>query len=125
MPSQFKFISPLNLLSEAFLTLLHTLASFLFQKRKTVFMPRNLFYEIFLALSHLCSQQGDLVYVNYARTEDFFKLERDMKINCSGKILIARYGKIFRGNKVKKTQLFVFLFSKNKKLYCILGFPDG
>ena len=88
-------------------------------------MPRNLFYEIFLALSHLCSQQGDLVYVNYARTEDFFKLERDMKINCSGKILIARYGKIFRGNKVKKTQLFVFLFSKNKKLYCILGFPDG
>ena len=125
MPSQFKFISPLNLLSEAFLTLLHTLASFLFQKRETVFMPRNLFYEIFLVLSHLCSQQGDLVYVNYARTEDFFKLERDMKINCSGKILIARYGKIFRGNKVKKTQLFVFLFSKNKKLYCILGFPDG
>ena len=88
-------------------------------------MLRNLFYEIFLVLSHLCSQQGDLVYVNYARTEDFFKLERDMKINCSGKILIARYGKIFRGNKVKKKQLFVFLFNKNKKLYCILGFSDG
>lgn len=48
------------------------------------------------------SQQGDLVYVNYARTEDFFKLEREMKINCSGKIVIARYGKVFRGNKVKK-----------------------
>uniref|UniRef100_A0A8C9MBA2 N-acetylated-alpha-linked acidic dipeptidase 2 n=1 Tax=Panthera tigris altaica TaxID=74533 RepID=A0A8C9MBA2_PANTA len=43
----------------------------------------------------------DLIYVNYARTEDFFKLEREMNINCSGKIVIARYGKIFRGNKVK------------------------
>ena len=113
------------------MTLLCTLASFFFQKRKTVFMPRNLCYEIFIVLSHLCSQQGDLVYVNYARTEDFFKLERDMKINCSGKILIARYGKIFRGNKVKKkkkkqkTKFSFFLFSKNKKLYCILGFPGG
>lgn len=40
------------------------------------------------------------MYVNYGRTEDFFKLEREMGINCSGKIVIARYGKIFRGNKV-------------------------
>jgi hypothetical protein len=46
------------------------------------------------------SLQGDLVYVNYARTEDFFKLEREMNINCTGKIVIARYGKVFRGNKV-------------------------
>ncbi|XP_036114405.1 N-acetylated-alpha-linked acidic dipeptidase 2 isoform X2 [Molossus molossus] len=44
--------------------------------------------------------EGDLVYVNYARTEDFFKLEREMGIICTGKIVIARYGKIFRGNKV-------------------------
>lgn len=51
------------------------------------------FYFLFLL-------QGDLVYVNYARTEDFFKLEREMGINCTGKIVIARYGKIFRGNKV-------------------------
>ncbi|KAB0400527.1 hypothetical protein E2I00_016885 [Balaenoptera physalus] len=72
----------------------------------------------FSAFSPQGMPEGDLVYVNYARTEDFFKLERDMKINCSGKILIARYGKIFRGNKVKNN-LF-FLFHKNKKLYCIL-----
>ncbi|NWJ09420.1 NALD2 dipeptidase, partial [Crypturellus undulatus] len=45
--------------------------------------------------------EADLVYVNYGRTEDFFKLEREMGINCTGKIVIARYGKIFRGNKVK------------------------
>ncbi|KAM9033236.1 N-acetylated-alpha-linked acidic dipeptidase 2 [Sarcophilus harrisii] len=49
--------------------------------------------------------EGNLIYVNYARTEDFFKLERDMKINCTGKIVIARYGKIFRGNKVKNAML--------------------
>uniref|UniRef100_F7DY16 N-acetylated alpha-linked acidic dipeptidase 2 n=1 Tax=Callithrix jacchus TaxID=9483 RepID=F7DY16_CALJA len=49
--------------------------------------------------------EGDLVYVNYARTEDFFKLEREMSINCTGKIVIARYGKIFRGNKVKNAML--------------------
>ncbi|TRY59122.1 hypothetical protein DNTS_009563, partial [Danionella cerebrum] len=49
--------------------------------------------------------EAELVYVNYARTEDFFKLERELGINCSGKILIARYGKIFRGNKVKNAVL--------------------
>ncbi|XP_062408548.1 N-acetylated-alpha-linked acidic dipeptidase 2 [Sardina pilchardus] len=49
--------------------------------------------------------EGDLVYVNYGRTEDFLQLERDMNINCSGKIAIARYGKIFRGNKVKNAML--------------------
>ncbi len=40
------------------------------------------------------------MYVNYGRTEDFFQLERDMGINVTGKIVIVRYGKIFRGNKV-------------------------
>ncbi|KAK1785810.1 hypothetical protein P4O66_003187 [Electrophorus voltai] len=49
--------------------------------------------------------EGDLVYVNYGRTEDFFKLDREMGINCTGKIVIARYGKIFRGNKVKNAML--------------------
>ncbi|XP_041513515.1 N-acetylated-alpha-linked acidic dipeptidase 2 [Microtus oregoni] len=49
--------------------------------------------------------EGELVYVNYARTEDFFKLEREMNITCAGKIVIARYGKIFRGNKVKNAML--------------------
>lgn len=48
------------------------------------------------------SFQGDLVYVNYGRTEDFFQLERQMDINVTGKIVIVRYGKIFRGNKVGK-----------------------
>ncbi|KAK5868520.1 hypothetical protein PBY51_009527 [Eleginops maclovinus] len=49
--------------------------------------------------------EGDLVYVNYGRTEDFFQLERDMGVNATGKIVIVRYGKIFRGNKVKNAML--------------------
>ncbi|XP_069932768.1 N-acetylated-alpha-linked acidic dipeptidase 2 isoform X3 [Oryctolagus cuniculus] len=57
------------------------------------------------AFSAQGTPEGDLVYVNYARTEDFFKLEREMNINCTGKIVIARYGKIFRGNKVKNAML--------------------
>uniref|UniRef100_A0A8C5QJQ5 Glutamate carboxypeptidase 2 n=1 Tax=Leptobrachium leishanense TaxID=445787 RepID=A0A8C5QJQ5_9ANUR len=48
--------------------------------------------------------EGEIVYVNYARTEDFHFLERALNISCRGKILIARYGKIFRGNKVKNAQ---------------------
>ncbi|XP_040833243.1 N-acetylated-alpha-linked acidic dipeptidase 2 isoform X3 [Ochotona curzoniae] len=57
------------------------------------------------AFSPQGTPEGDLVYVNYARTEDFFKLQREMHINCTGKIVIARYGKIFRGNKVKNAML--------------------
>ncbi|XP_053169108.1 glutamate carboxypeptidase 2-like isoform X2 [Hemicordylus capensis] len=48
--------------------------------------------------------EGDLVYVNYGSIEDFHRLEREMGINCSGKIVIARYGKIFRGNKVRNAE---------------------
>ncbi|XP_065688676.1 putative N-acetylated-alpha-linked acidic dipeptidase [Patagioenas fasciata] len=75
--------------------------------------------------------EGELVYVNYGRTEDFFKLEREMGINCSGKIVIARYGKIFRGNKVKNAELAgakgVILYSDPAD-YCAPGvgaYPDG
>lgn len=66
------------------------------------------------------SMQSDLVYVNYGRTEDFFKLEREMGINCTGKIVIARYGKIFRGNKVR----VVFNFSLYGSLFLMLIAAD-
>lgn len=55
-----------------------------------------------------------LVYVNYGREEDFEKL-KDLGVNVSGHIVIARYGKIFRGNKVLQAQergaIGVILFS--------------
>ncbi|KGL82026.1 N-acetylated-alpha-linked acidic dipeptidase 2 [Tinamus guttatus] len=75
--------------------------------------------------------EADLVYVNYGRTEDFFKLEREMGINCTGKIVIARYGKIFRGNKVKNAILAgaqgIILYSDPAD-YCAPGvdaYPAG
>lgn len=40
-----------------------------------------------------------IVYVNYGRVEDFDRL-LEMGVNVSGHIVMARYGKIFRGNKV-------------------------
>ncbi|NXA48282.1 NALD2 dipeptidase, partial [Nothocercus julius] len=75
--------------------------------------------------------EAELVYVNYGRTEDFFKLEREMGINCTGKIVIARYGKIFRGNKVKNAVLAgaqgIILYSDPAD-YCAPGvdaYPAG
>eukprot|EP00064_Thunnus_orientalis_P018319 superscaffoldBa00004180_g18416 len=75
--------------------------------------------------------EGDLVYVNYGRTEDFFQLEREMGINVTGKIVIVRYGKIFRGNKVKNAVLAgatgIIMFSDPAD-YCAAGvqpYPDG
>ncbi|VFV26763.1 glutamate carboxypeptidase 2-like [Lynx pardinus] len=85
----------------------------------------------FNAFSPQGMPEGDLVYVNYGRIEDFFKLERDMKINCSGKIVIARYGKIFRGNKVKNAQLAgakgVILYSDPADYFApgVKSYPDG
>lgn len=42
--------------------------------------------------------KAPLVYVNYGRVEDFEKLKA-VGVNITGKIAIARYGYIFRGNK--------------------------
>ncbi|RXG55764.1 N-acetylated-alpha-linked acidic dipeptidase 2 [Armadillidium vulgare] len=46
-----------------------------------------------------------VVYVNYGRIEDFERLE-ELGINITGHIVIARYGKIFRGNKVNLAEKF-------------------
>ncbi|XP_066428520.1 putative N-acetylated-alpha-linked acidic dipeptidase [Eleutherodactylus coqui] len=43
---------------------------------------------------------GDPVYVNYGTVEDFQYLTRDLAMNLTGIVAIARYGKIFRGDKV-------------------------
>ena len=44
---------------------------------------------------------GQLVYVNYARVEDLRRLEDELGVSVEGKICFARYGKIYRGNKVR------------------------
>ncbi|KAM4795069.1 putative N-acetylated-alpha-linked acidic dipeptidase [Rhinophrynus dorsalis] len=75
--------------------------------------------------------EGELVYVNYARTEDFHYIERTLNISCMGKIVIARYGKVFRGNKVSNAQIAgakgIILYSDPAD-YCAPGvepYPDG
>ena len=42
---------------------------------------------------------ADVVYANYGRAEDFKKLQ-EMGIDVKGKIVIVRYGEVFRGVKV-------------------------
>jgi len=46
---------------------------------------------------------GELVYVNYGSVEDFQRLA-SMNISVINRIVIARYGKVFRGLKVKNAQ---------------------
>jgi len=46
---------------------------------------------------------GELVYVNYGRVEDIQKLD-ELGVSLKGKIAISRYGKIFRGNRLKHCQ---------------------
>nr|XP_033808392.1 putative N-acetylated-alpha-linked acidic dipeptidase isoform X2 [Geotrypetes seraphini] len=49
---------------------------------------------------------GDLVYVNYGTVEDFLFLTRNLSMNLTGKVAIVRYGKIFRGDKVKNGEKY-------------------
>lgn len=44
--------------------------------------------------------QSELMYVNYGRVEDYRWLVSNKSLNVTGKIVIARYGKIYRGDKV-------------------------
>lgn len=44
--------------------------------------------------------QGDLVYVNYCRVEDFVQLLYE-NVTVEGNIAICRYEKIYRGDKVR------------------------
>ncbi|KAF2361473.1 PA domain, partial [Trinorchestia longiramus] len=57
----------------------------------------------FNAYSAAATVQGDLVYANFALEEDFEELVR-LGVDVSGKVVIAKYGKNFRGDKVKTAQ---------------------
>jgi len=47
--------------------------------------------------------EGEVVYVNYGTREDFDRLA-EMGIDLEGKVLVARYGRSFRGYKAKFAQ---------------------
>lgn len=57
----------------------------------------------FLAYAANGNVTGDFIFANYATKEDFEKLKSN-KVDVKGKIVIARYGKNFRGLKVKFAQ---------------------
>jgi len=61
------------------------------------------FIHAFNAFAPAGDVTGELVYVNYGRVEDVKKLH-DLGVNLTGKIAISRYGKIFRGNRLKNCQ---------------------
>ena len=48
-------------------------------------------------------ETAQVVYVNYGRPEDYTVLER-LGVDVKGKIVLARYGEIFRGLKVRNAQ---------------------
>jgi len=48
---------------------------------------------------------GNLIYVNFAKVEDFEFLKKQ-SIDCDNMICIARYGRIFRGDKATNAQLY-------------------
>lgn len=55
----------------------------------------------FNAFSPSADLTTQIVYANYAVPEDFEKL-REQKIDVKGKIVLARYGRIYRGDKVRE-----------------------
>jgi N-acetylated-alpha-linked acidic dipeptidase len=74
--------------------------------------------------------RGQVVYVNYATPDDFEKLEK-LGISAEGRIVLARYGKVFRGLKVREAQnagaIGVILFSDPADDGYMKGdvYPDG
>ncbi|MBZ5568672.1 MAG: M28 family metallopeptidase [Acidobacteriia bacterium] len=57
----------------------------------------------FNAFSPSGDVEGEVVYANYGRPEDFQKL-KEMGVNVRGKVVLARYGENFRGVKAYMAQ---------------------
>lgn len=65
------------------------------------------FIDAYLAYSPAATVSGQAVYVNYGTRADFELLSNqtgDYFTNVQGKICVARYGSIYRGNKAKNAQ---------------------
>ena len=66
------------------------------------------------------------MYANYGRVEDFFFLTRDKNIDVTGKIVIVRYGRLYRGDKVsiemnQKMKSRLYIQQEYTKSRCIHG----
>uniref|UniRef100_H2Z2R7 glutamate carboxypeptidase II n=1 Tax=Ciona savignyi TaxID=51511 RepID=H2Z2R7_CIOSA len=85
----------------------------------------------FNAYSAAGQPEADLVYVNYGTIDDFIYLNRTLSISTQNRICIARYGRIFRGDKAKHAQQYgcigLILYSDPAN-YCVPGkgvYPDS
>ena len=56
-----------------------------------------------MATAYPVQAVGQVVYVNYGRPEDYVAIEK-MGIDVKGKIVLVRYGGLFRGLKVRNAQ---------------------
>ena len=56
--------------------------------------------------NNLVSIQEELVYANYGLYEDLRYLQDELKINLTGRLLLVRYGVVYRGDKVLNAQRF-------------------
>ena len=56
-----------------------------------------------MATASRARHAGQVVYVNYGRPEDYVAIEK-MGIDVKGKIVLVRYGSLFRGLKVRNAQ---------------------
>lgn len=73
---------------------------------------------------------AEVVYANYGTREDFARL-KEMGVDCSGKIVIARYGRNYRGFKAKFAQeagaagLIMFTDPADSGYMRGLTYPEG
>ncbi|CAD5123956.1 DgyrCDS12261 [Dimorphilus gyrociliatus] len=86
----------------------------------------------FNAFSGSGNVTGTLVYVNYGREMDFLYLRNKFKVDFRGKIAVAKYGKIFRGDKAKTAERWnasgLILFTAPKDYapkFAGKVYPDG
>jgi len=74
--------------------------------------------------------QAEVVYANYGRLEDFRELER-LGVDCTGKIVLARYGGNYRGYKAKYAEeagaagLVIFTDPRDAGWGRGLSWPEG
>ncbi|KAI3892430.1 hypothetical protein MKX03_012648 [Papaver bracteatum] len=82
--------------------------------------------ETFHAYAKSGTAVGPVVYANYGSVEDFEKL-RQMGVNVSGTVVLARYGKIYRGDIVSNAYdagaLGVLVYTDRKDYGGPEGFP--
>ncbi|KAE8775826.1 putative glutamate carboxypeptidase 2 [Hordeum vulgare] len=82
----------------------------------------------FLAYAASGSAAAEVVYANYGRTEDYAYLA-SRGVNVTGKVALARYGKVYRGDIVKNARgagaAAAVIFTDAKDYTPGKAFPDG